>query len=42
MRVKYDMGKRWSMYLVNLYQFIFDELGFFLIHLLHMHIQKNG
>jgi hypothetical protein len=21
------MGKKWSIYLVNLYQFLFDELG---------------
>jgi hypothetical protein len=25
--IQHDMGKKWSIYLANLYQFLFDELG---------------
>jgi hypothetical protein len=25
--IQYDTGKDWSIYLANLYQFLFDELG---------------
>jgi hypothetical protein len=25
--IQHDMGKKWSIYLASLYQFLFDELG---------------
>ncbi|MFL6409925.1 MAG: hypothetical protein ACJ71K_01600 [Nitrososphaeraceae archaeon] len=25
--IKHDVGKKWSIYLASLYQFLFDELG---------------
>jgi hypothetical protein len=25
--IEHDMGMNWSLYLANLYQFLFDELG---------------
>jgi len=25
--IQHDMGKKWSVYLISLYQFLFNELG---------------